>query len=114
MSDFPNWSQRQQLLYEGKGSREERLRIARGLIASDRPTEAMDYLEVESDPELLVMVIDRARERGDAFLFRRASVAAGKTPSAEDWEQVAKQAESHGKESYARMAREAARGPADS
>ena len=74
----------------------------------------MDYLEVESDPELLGMVIDWARERGDAFLFRRASAVAGKTPSAEDWEQVAKQAEAQGKESYARMAREAARGPAGS
>jgi len=108
VSPIPSWIQKQQLLFGGKGSREDRLRIARELIAEDRDTVAIDFLEVEADPELLQKVIDRARERGDAFLFRRAKAAAGQVPSVQEWEDVARRAESLGKESFARMARQAA------
>lgn len=108
MSRIPSWSQKQELLYGGKGSREERLRLAGDLIAGDRHTVAIDFLEVDPDPELLEKVIDRAREVGDAFLYRRAMAAAGRVPSSREWEAVATRAESLGKESFARMARQAA------
>ncbi len=111
MTEIPDWKQKQQLLYGGKGSPEERLRVAAALIEIDRDVEAIDYLEIDRDEEMLRKVLERATGRGDAFVFRRAAALLEMQPSTEEWEKVAEQAEAAGRPSYARLARAAARQP---
>lgn len=110
--DLPDWRQKQQVLYEGKATRDQRLEIARRLLEREMESEAVDYLEMERDEDLLRKILERAADRGDAFLYRRAAAALGWTPAAADWERVAARAEALGKGSFARMARAAAGGTA--
>lgn len=111
MKDLPDWRQKQQILYGGKSTPEQRLEIARMLVEQGMDSEAMDYLEVERDGNLLRALLERAAEKGETFLYRRAAAALGLKPSAADWEKVAQAAEASGRPSYARMARSAAGGP---
>jgi hypothetical protein len=108
MPDVPDWRQKQQLLYGGKASREQRLEGARRLIEKGMDSEAMDYLEVEPDGDLVRTLLDRALDKGEAFQYRRAAAVLGLKPSAADWEKVAERAEASGRPSYARLARAAA------
>ena len=111
VSEFPDWKQKQQVLFGAKANPEERLRIAAALIEADRDAEAVDYLEIDRDKEMLRQVLERAAGRGDAFVYRRAADLLDMRPSGDDWEGVAAQAEAAGKPSYARLAREAAKKP---
>ena len=105
MIDFPNWRQKQQILFTGKGTREARLKVARDLVDREMCAEAIDYLEVEPDPELLRRLLERSLETGDAYLYRRSVALLGQKPTLEEWGRVAERAASLGKEAFARMAR---------
>ena len=108
MMDFPNWRRKQQILFTEKGTRETRLKVARDLVDRGMWAEAIDYLEVEPDPELLRRLLEHSLETGDAYLYRCSVALLGQKPTPEEWGRIAERAESLGKETFARMARAAA------
>jgi len=79
--------------------------LADAYLAEGRRIEAVDFLRKAGATERLLALRAEAIADGDVFLLRRLADALAQPPTRDEWQALARGAESHGKERYAAEAR---------
>ena len=79
--------------------------IAEAYLEAGRRGEAVEFLRKANASDRLATLRSEARSEGDAFLLRQVAQATGRPVTQEEWQTLARAAESHGKERYAAEAR---------
>jgi hypothetical protein len=79
--------------------------IAEAYLAADRRGEAVEFLRKANASDRLNSLRSEAIGEGDAFLLRQVAAAMEQPIGREEWQALARAAESHGKERYAAEAR---------
>jgi hypothetical protein len=79
--------------------------IADAYLAAGRRGEAVDFLRKANATERLSALRAEAISDGDAFLLRQVAQASAQPVTQEEWQTLARAAESCGKERYAAEAR---------
>ncbi len=85
--------------------------VARAYLEAGRLGEALECLESSRDAGLLKELAAKAREEGDFWAFRQAHRLLGEEMPAGELEELARRAQSLGKEAYARAAGQAGQEP---
>jgi hypothetical protein len=81
------------------------LQIAEAYLAESRRVEAIDFLRKAGASERLAALRAEAIAEGDAFLARVVADAMARPVAREEWQALARAAESSGRERYAAEAR---------
>jgi hypothetical protein len=81
------------------------LALATSYLEEGRRVEAVDFLRKAGAADRLVALRAEAIADGDAFLLRRVAESMGAPPTRDEWQALARAAESAGKEGYAAEAR---------
>jgi hypothetical protein len=79
--------------------------VAEAYLAAGRRVEAVDFLRKAGAAERLAALRAEAISDGDAFLLRQLAEAMGSAATRDEWQALARAAESAGKERYAAEAR---------
>ncbi|HEX5067337.1 MAG TPA: hypothetical protein VFY49_14545 [Myxococcota bacterium] len=81
------------------------LELANAYLGEGRRIEAVDFLRKAGATDRLAALRAEAIGDGDAFLLRRVAECMGTPPTREEWQALARAAESAGKDRYAAEAR---------
>ena len=81
------------------------LDLATAYLGEGRRIEAVDFLRKAGAADRLAALRAEAIAEGDAFLLRRVAEGMGTPPSRDEWQALARAAESAGKGRYAAEAR---------
>jgi hypothetical protein len=81
------------------------LELAKAYLGEGRRIEAVDFLHKAGAADRLQALRNEAIAEGDAFLLRRVAESTGTPPTREEWQSLARAAESAGKDRYAAEAR---------
>ena len=90
--EFPDYKEKQKLLYIKQTPPEVLLEIADGLLEEDRFSEAYDYIERSEDEKRIEDYMRKALDRGDFFNFERTALRLDLEIPPEMWESLADKA----------------------
>ncbi len=102
----PDQRDKQRAFYEEGCDKKTIARVGEALFACGNFSEATICFARLKDNAKLQQIAELAMQQGDTFLFEKAKLGLEQKPSRDEYEQLAKTADSLGKTRFAEMARE--------
>lgn len=101
---IPTFSETRKVLFSKTMPPEEIDAYGQVLLDDGRTNQALDFFEKTKNKDKIRLVVEKAREAGDASVWLRGKNLLGEKPTPEMWEGIAERALALGKERFAAWA----------